>query len=74
MLIAAYLTTSLVVAAVGARYLLAERYAEERQTMWFGMLALHGPLQLFIGDQHGINTLEHQPIKVAAIEAHWDRQ
>jgi cytochrome d ubiquinol oxidase subunit I len=42
--------------------------------MWFGMLALHGPLQLFIGDQHGINTLEHQPIKVAAIEAHWDRQ
>jgi cytochrome d ubiquinol oxidase subunit I len=40
--------------------------------MWFGMLALHGPLQLFIGDQHGINT--HQPIKVAAIEAHWDRQ
>jgi cytochrome d ubiquinol oxidase subunit I len=30
------------------------------------------PLQLFIGDQHGLNTLKHQPIKVAAMEAHWD--
>ena len=30
------------------------------------------PLQLLIGDQHGLNTLEHQPIKIAAIEAHWD--
>ena len=27
---------------------------------------------MFIGDQHGLNTLEHQPIKVAAMEAHWD--
>ena len=40
--------------------------------MGIGMLALLGPLQLFIGDQHGLNTLEHQPIKIAAIEAHWD--
>ena len=30
------------------------------------------PLQLFFGDQHGLNTLKHQPIKVAAMEAHWD--
>jgi cytochrome bd ubiquinol oxidase subunit I len=75
MLIAAYLTTSLVVAAVGARYLLAARHAEESRTMMrmgIGMLALLGPLQLFIGDLHGLNTLEHQPIKVAAMEAHWD--
>jgi cytochrome d ubiquinol oxidase subunit I len=40
--------------------------------MAIGMLATLGPLQLFIGDQHGLNTLAHQPIKVAAIEAHWD--
>ncbi len=75
MLTAAYLTTSLVVLAVGARYLLAGRYGEESRTMMrmgIGMLALLGPVQILIGDQHGLNTLEHQPIKIAAIEAHWD--
>jgi cytochrome d ubiquinol oxidase subunit I len=75
MLTAAYLTTSLVVLAVGARYLLAGRFGEESRTMMrmgIGMLALLGPLQVFIGDQHGLNTLEYQPIKIAAIEAHWD--
>jgi cytochrome bd ubiquinol oxidase subunit I len=75
MLSAAYLTTSLVVLAVGARYLLAGRHGEEGRTMMrmgVGMLALLGPLQLLIGDQHGLNTLAHQPIKIAAIEAHWD--
>ena len=36
------------------------------------MLAILAPLQLLIGDQHGLNTLKHQPIKIAAIEAHWD--
>jgi cytochrome d ubiquinol oxidase subunit I len=35
-------------------------------------MAILAPLQLFIGDQHGLNTLEHQPIKIAAMEAHWD--
>jgi cytochrome d ubiquinol oxidase subunit I len=75
MLTAAYLTTSLVVLAVGARYLLAARHLDEGRTMMrmaIGMLAALGPLQLLIGDQHGLNTLEHQPIKIAAIEAHWD--
>jgi cytochrome d ubiquinol oxidase subunit I len=75
MLTAAYLTTSLVVLAVGARYLLAGRYGEESRTMMrmgIGMLALLGPLQVLIGDQHGLNTLAYQPIKIAAIEAHWD--
>jgi cytochrome bd ubiquinol oxidase subunit I len=75
MLTAAYLTTSLVVLAVGARYLLAGRHLEEGRTMMrmaIGMLATLGPLQVLIGDQHGLNTLAHQPIKIAAIEAHWD--
>ncbi len=75
MLTAAYLTTSLVVLAVGARYLLAGRHADEGRTMLrmaIGMLAALGPLQLLIGDQHGLNTLEHQPIKIAAMEGHWD--
>jgi cytochrome bd ubiquinol oxidase subunit I len=75
MLTAAYLTTSLVVLAVGARYLLAARHLDEGRTMMrmaIGMLAALGPLQLLIGDQHGLNTLQHQPIKIAAMEAHWD--
>jgi cytochrome d ubiquinol oxidase subunit I len=40
--------------------------------MGVGMLALLTPLQLFIGDQHGLNTLKHQPMKIAAVEGHWD--
>jgi cytochrome d ubiquinol oxidase subunit I len=75
MFTAAYLTTSLVVLAVGARYLVAGRFGEEARTMvrmGLGMVAVLAPLQLVIGDQHGLNTLEHQPAKVAAMEAHWD--
>ncbi len=75
MLTAAYLTTSLVVLAVGARYLLAGRHLDEGRTMMrmaIGMLATLGPLQVLIGDQHGLNTLAYQPIKIAAMEAHWD--
>jgi cytochrome d ubiquinol oxidase subunit I len=37
-----------------------------------GLLAIFAPAQLLIGDLHGLNTLKHQPIKVAAMEAHWD--
>ena len=40
--------------------------------MGIGMLAMLAPIQVFIGDQHGLNTLEHQPIKIAAMEGHWD--
>ncbi len=75
MLNAAYLTTGFVVLAVGARYLLAGRHIEEGRTMLrmaIGLTAILAPLQLLIGDQHGLNTLEHQPIKIAAMEAHWD--
>src|SRR5215510_4708682 len=75
MLNAAYLTTGFVVLAVGARYIVAGRHLEEGRTMLrmaIGLTAILAPLQLFIGDQHGLNTLQHQPIKVAAMEAHWD--
>ena len=75
MLNASYLTAGFVVLAVGARYLLAGRHVEEARTMLrmaIGLLAILAPLQLFLGDQHGLNTLKHQPIKVAAMEAHWD--
>jgi cytochrome bd ubiquinol oxidase subunit I len=72
---AAYLTTSFIVLAVGARYLLARKYLAEARTMLrmgVGFAAIVAPLQLFIGDQHGLNTLRYQPIKIAAMEAHWD--
>jgi cytochrome d ubiquinol oxidase subunit I len=75
MMVATYLTTSLVVVATGARYLLAKRFVAESRTMLhmgLGMLALLMPLQIFIGDLHGLNTRIHQPAKIAAIEAHWD--
>ncbi|HEY7457950.1 MAG TPA: cytochrome ubiquinol oxidase subunit I [Xanthobacteraceae bacterium] len=75
MLTAAYLTTSFVVLAVGARYLIARMHLPEARTMLrmgVGFAAIVAPLQLFIGDLHGLNTLKHQPIKIAAMEGHWD--
>lgn len=75
MLIAAYLSTSVVVLAVGARYRMAGRFDVEARTMirmGLGMVLALAPLQLIVGDQHGLNTLHHQPTKVAAMEAHWD--
>jgi len=75
MLIAAYLSTSVVVLAVGARYLMAGRFQDEARTMirmGLGMVIALAPLQLFVGDQHGLNTLHHQPVKISAMEAHWD--
>ncbi|HZL40871.1 MAG TPA: cytochrome ubiquinol oxidase subunit I [Pseudolabrys sp.] len=75
MLNAAYLTSGFVVLAVGARYVIGGKYIEEGRTMLrmaIGLTAILAPLQLFIGDQHGLNTLAHQPIKIAAMEAHWD--
>ena len=75
MLNAAFLTCAFVVLGVGARYVLAGRHHEEARTMLrmaIGLAAVLAPLQLFIGDQHGLNTLQHQPTKIAAIEGHWD--
>ncbi|MDB5854379.1 MAG: cytochrome ubiquinol oxidase subunit [Herminiimonas sp.] len=75
MMIAAYLTTSLVVLATGARYLLEKRFEQQAKTMvrmGLGMVILLTPIQILVGDLHGGNTAEYQPVKVAAIEGHWD--
>ncbi|MBO9575723.1 MAG: cytochrome ubiquinol oxidase subunit I [Sphingobium sp.] len=72
--IAAYLTTSLVVGAVGAWHLLRDRANPHARTMFsmaMWMAALVAPVQIFAGDQHGLNTLEHQPAKIAAMEGHY---
>lgn len=70
-----YITTGFVVVAVGA-YLIRKRPTSlEARTMMsitLWLLTILVPLQIFIGDQHGLNTLEHQPAKVAAMEALWE--
>ncbi|MEI9852596.1 MAG: cytochrome ubiquinol oxidase subunit I [Sphingomonas sp.] len=73
--IAAYLTTSLVVGAVGAWHLLRDRGGEHARIMFsmaMWMAALVTPVQILAGDSHGLNTLEHQPVKVMAMEGHFD--
>jgi cytochrome bd ubiquinol oxidase subunit I len=69
--IAAFLTTSLVVGAVGAWHLLKDRSnpgARKMFSMAMWMLAVSAPIQILAGDAHGLNTLEHQPAKVLAME------
>ncbi|HEX8654785.1 MAG TPA: cytochrome ubiquinol oxidase subunit I [Allosphingosinicella sp.] len=72
--IAAYLTTALVVGGVGAWHLLRGRDDPAVRTsfsmaMW--MAALVAPVQIFVGDLHGLATLEHQPAKIMAIEGYY---
>jgi len=69
-----YVTTGFVVIGVAAYYLRRGRFAEESRvmlsmTLW--LLTVLVPLQIVLGDQHGLNTLQYQPAKLAAIEAHW---
>ena len=74
MVLAAYLTTALVVGAVGAFHLLRDRTqpaARKMFSMAMGMIALVAPIQILAGDAHGLNTLEHQPAKVMAMEGHY---
>lgn len=75
MVLAAYLTTALVVGAVGALHILRNREnapARRMFSMAMWMLVLVAPLQIFAGDLHGLNTLEHQPAKVMAMEGHYE--
>ncbi len=74
---AAYLTTALIVGAVGAWHLLrdsANRHARLMFSMAMWMALVVAPAQVVIGDLHGLNTLEHQPQKVAAMEGHWEER
>jgi cytochrome bd ubiquinol oxidase subunit I len=73
--IAAYLTTALVVGGVGAWHVLKGRDLPGVRTMFsmaMWMAALVAPVQIFVGDLHGLNTLEHQPQKVMAMEGHYE--
>ncbi|SLN35946.1 Cytochrome bd ubiquinol oxidase subunit 1 [Roseovarius gaetbuli] len=75
MVLAAYLTTALVVGGVGGLHLLRDRAdaaARRMFSMAMWMLIVVAPLQIVAGDFHGLNTLEHQPAKVMAMEGHYD--
>ncbi|MGD9812106.1 MAG: cytochrome ubiquinol oxidase subunit I [Sphingobium sp.] len=72
--LAAYLTTAFAVGGVGAWHLLKDRTnpgARKMFSMAMWMAALVAPVQIFAGDLHGLNTLEHQPAKVMAMEGHY---
>jgi len=74
MLLASGLTASFVIAGLSAWRLLRDATdASARQTLRTGLVlaAVLAPVQMFVGDQHGLNTLEHQPAKIAAMEAIW---
>ena len=73
--LAFYITSALVVMGVGAYTVRRGRFIEEGRVMMttaLSLLAVLVPLQLIAGDQHGLNTLKHQPAKIAAIEARWE--
>jgi cytochrome bd ubiquinol oxidase subunit I len=75
MVLAAYLTTALVVGAVGAYHLLRDQHLAGPRVMFsmaMWMATLVAPIQILAGDQHGLNTLEYQPVKIMAMEGHFD--
>ncbi|WP_029148703.1 cytochrome ubiquinol oxidase subunit I [Methylophilus sp. 5] len=77
MVIGAYLATALFVVASGAWQLLRGKdNASVRKMLSMGLwlILLLAPLQVVVGDMHGLNTLKHQPAKIAAIEAHWENK
>jgi cytochrome d ubiquinol oxidase subunit I len=75
MMLASGLTAAFVVAGLSAwRLLKAPADAAARRTLRTGIAiaAVLAPVQAFVGDLHGLNTLEHQPAKIAAMEAIWN--
>jgi cytochrome bd ubiquinol oxidase subunit I len=75
MSLAAFLATALLVGASAAWHLLRgndQPAIRKMLSMSLWMLLLVAPLQALVGDFHGLNTLEHQPAKLAAIEGHWE--
>ncbi|MEX0369428.1 MAG: cytochrome ubiquinol oxidase subunit I [Tateyamaria sp.] len=77
MMLASGLTVAFLIAGLSAfRWLLGDRSQGVRVTLKTGVFmgALLIPVQIFMGDMHGLNTLEYQPQKVAAMEGNWETQ
>jgi len=77
MVTASYLTTAFVVGGIGSYYLWRHRHVKHARVM-LGMAMIMAifvaPIQAVMGDLHGLNTLEHQPAKVAAMEGLWETE
>ena len=74
MTMAAYLSTALFVGAAGAWHMLRGRdstSSRKMMSMAMWMILIAAPIQMELGDAHGLNTLKYQPAKIAAIEGHW---
>lgn len=77
MSVAAFLATALMVGATAAWHLLRGKDNAAIRKMFLmalSMILLVAPLQVLIGDAHGLNTRDHQPAKLAAIEGHWQNE
>jgi cytochrome d ubiquinol oxidase subunit I len=82
MVLGCFLTTAFAVAGMSAWMILRGRKESPAKVagartslsmaLWFAVICT--PLQIMIGDSHGLAVLKHQPTKLAAIEANWDRQ
>lgn len=77
MTMAAFISTALFIGASAAWHLLRRNDNPRVRTMlsmalW--MLLAATPVQIALGDMHGLNTLEHQPAKLAAMEGHWENR
>jgi cytochrome d ubiquinol oxidase subunit I len=75
MLLASGLTVAFLLAGLSAlRWLMGQRGADVAAALKTGVVmgALLIPVQILAGDLHGLNTLEHQPQKVAAMEGNWE--
>ncbi|HFY0732675.1 TPA: cytochrome ubiquinol oxidase subunit I [Citrobacter amalonaticus] len=75
MSIAAFLSSAMFVGASAAWHLLRGNDTPAirkmfSMAMWMALIV--APIQAVVGDMHGLNTLEHQPVKIAAIEGHWE--
>ena len=75
MILACYTTASLLIGGIFSYYLIRQRHLKVSKkgfslSMWILLIAM--PLQILIGDLHGLNTLKHQPLKIAAMEGLWN--
>ncbi len=77
MMLAAYLCTAFTIVAISAHYLIRKQHETFAKTCFaFALMSITVliPLQIYLGDESGLLVLEHQPVKIAAIEANWDTQ
>ena len=77
MVTAAYLSSAFVIGGVGAFYLWRKRYISHAKIMLkmaMMIVVIIAPLQVFLGDAHGLNTLKYQPAKIAAMEGLWETE